>query len=145
MFKYRENQAKLIAERPFIFSESKSDIAKDNYIEWAATKLKRKDEEVHVFDVPHTYKFDFLDKFRKKLLTTGYAPSQNGGSHMFSVFQLSENKHAICTYHFDVEDLNKDFISVVLIANKSTSLLDFIDDNKDIEENFESTKRVGFN
>ena len=145
MFKHRENQAKLITGKPFIFLESKTDVGKEAYIEWAASKLKKEEEEVHVFDVPYAYKFDILDKHRKKLVTTGYASSPNGGSHMFSIFQLDKKQHLICTYHFDVEDLNKDFLSVVLLSNNPSNFLDFINGHRDFEEELESSRRLGFN
>lgn len=144
MFKCRENQAKLIDEKPFIFLESKSDVAKDAYVEWAITLLKKQEEQVHVFDVPYAYKFDFVDRYREKLLTTGYHGTQQG-SQLYSIFQLDKKNHMIATYHFDVEDLKKDFLSVVLISNKPSAFLDLIKDNKDIEENFEPANRAGFN
>lgn len=145
MFKYRENQAKLIDEKPFIFLESKTSIDKEAYIEWAALRLKKEEGEIHVFDIPYAYKFDILDKYRKKLVNTGYAPSQQGGSHLFSIFQLDKNQHIICTFHFDVEDLKKDFLTIVLISSKTERFIEFIKENKELEENFEPAERVGFN
>lgn len=144
MFKARENQAKLITERPFIFQESKSDISKDSYIEWAARSMKKAGEEVHIFDIPCAYKFDLVDKHKENIVTTGYTPSPNGGAYLFSIFQLNRKSHAIGTYHFDVEDLGKDFMSIVLISSKSTGMIDFMSENKDIEESFNTARTAGF-
>ena len=144
MFKARENQAKLISERPFIFQESKSDISKDSYVEWSAQSMKKSGEEVHIFDIPCAYKFDLVDKYKKNIVTTGYNPAPNGGTYLFSIFQLNRKSHAMGTYHFDVEDLGKDFMSIVLISSKSTGMIDFMAENKDIEESFVTARTTGF-
>lgn len=144
MFKSRDNQAKLIREKEFIFLESKTDTAKDSYVEWAAHTLKKAGEEVHVFDVPCAYKFSIVDKYRKNIVTTGYQASPNGGTYLFTIFQLSRKNHMIGSYHFDVEDLGKDFMSAVLISSKSSFMNEFMKDNEDSEESFASARTVGF-
>lgn len=144
MFKDRENQAQLLSKKPFIFLESKSDISKDGYISWAASRLKKEGKDVHVFDVPRPYKFDFLDEYRKRLVTTGYNSNPTGGTSLFSIFQLNEDSHVITTYHFDVENLNKDFLSVILIADKTSIFVDFLEKNKKLEETFDRASSGGF-
>lgn len=145
MLKARENQGKLIEDKPFIFLESKSDISRENYMIWAASSLKKRNEEIHVFDIPYTYKFDLLDKFRPKLLTSSYESNggQNGGTHLCSIFQIDKNNHLLVSYHFDVEEAKKDFLSVVLVSNKSSALLKFIEENRTLQENHEPV-RTGF-
>lgn len=142
MFKHRENQAELIKSRPFLFEETKSDILKDDYFAWAIAKLKKAEKNVHIFDAPHAYKFDILDKYRKRLVCTNYNPTQSGVSLLASVFQLSEYEHAIMSLHFDVEDLKKDFASVVLLSSEKDALLRFMNDNENLIESFESARSI---
>ena len=145
MFKHRENQADLISKKPFIFSESKSDISKDDYMAWAISRMKSKGQKVFVFDVPHPYKFDLLDKYRDRLLCTSYNANPNGGtSYLCSIFQLKSGEHIIATYHFDVENLNKDFISALILSSEPDAIITFMQDNKDLQDSFESTSRLGF-
>lgn len=140
MFKHRENQAALIKSRPFLFEETKSDIIKDDYVTWAVTKLRKAEKSVHFFDAPYAYKFGILDKYREKLVCTNYNPTQSGVSILASIFQLNENEHAIMSFHFDVEDLKKDFASVVLLSSEKDALLRFMKDNEDLIESFESAR-----
>lgn len=144
MFKSRINQAHLIDNKPFIFEESKSDISKDQYIEWVMKCFKNQEDEFHIFDVPYPYKFSIVDKYKKNIVTTGYQANPNGSTSLFTIFQLNKKNHAIGTYHFDVEDLDKDFMSVVLLSSDSMGMIKFVKDNKDHEDCFEKSRSTGF-
>jgi hypothetical protein len=142
-------------EKPFIHSESKCSISKDEYLVWASEMIRkhgfidksigRESSDNYFLTFPTTYSLDIIDKYRPFLVNTCYSFSGGEFSYL-SIFQISLTKHLIISYLLDdSEKANSELVvAVSIMSDIADDYGKFLIENDKFRVNSDNEVKVGF-
>lgn len=121
----------------WLFPEQDSPVSSGDYLE----EFHRRYGAMYICRCPSTYKFEFLEKHKEKVVFSQHVLNE-GAVSPYTVLQYSARHHVVCDWVWN-ESERKFLVAATVFYSKHSDYAKFLADNVDVAH-FEQSQDFGF-